>query len=325
MADPTTSNILLSIPVRGTQVGVWDVPVNGDFTALDGILGGNTTITLSVATTLALSVPATGTVAASAGPNQSQNAVVKFTGTLTGNAVINLTLPRVYVFDNQCTVGTSYIQISPASGTGTKVGLPPGQKTRVNFDGTNVDYIGMPLVGSFLDLAVATTQPWMQACSTSPWLVADGTTYSTSIYPALGNMLGSTFGGNGITTFGVPDVVSRSRISLDIGGVKGRVTNATSGIAGSTMAAAGGDQQMPQHTHTATQALHNHTLSGVSGSALAIDSGSGGTKDFVNGALAPVAVVLNATSPVITVQNTGTGASQNMPPTIVFGLTFIKT
>src|SRR5690242_4577031 len=126
MSDPTTSNILLAVPTRGSDSGTWDVPVNGDFTALDGILGGNTTLALSAATTITLSVPATGTVAASAGPNQSQNAVVKFTGTLAGNAVINLTLPRTYIFDNQCTVGTSYIQIAPASGTGTKVGLPPG-------------------------------------------------------------------------------------------------------------------------------------------------------------------------------------------------------
>ncbi len=321
MADPTTSNVLLAVPTRGSDVGTWDVPVNGDFTALDGILGGNTTIALAAATTLTLSVPATGTVSASAGPNQSQNAVIKFTGTLTGNAVINLTLPRTYIFDNQCTVGTSYIQIAPASGTGTKVGLPPGEKTRVAFDGTNVDYVGMGRVGSLLDLCVSTTPAWMQACSTSPFLLTDGSTYSTSVYPALGNMLGSSFGGNGITTFGVPDTVSRLRLSIDLAGAKGRVTNATSGIAGATIAAAGGDQQMQSHTHTATvtDPGHTHTVrSNVGGSGIAgannIDSP---LNTFPTGTAVTGITVANA--------NNGTGSSQNMPPAIVFGLTFIKT
>ncbi len=320
MADPTTSNILLAIPTRGSDVGVWDTPVNGDFTALDGILGGNATISLSVATTLLLSVPATGTVSAVAGPNQSQNAVIKFTGTLAGNAVVQLTLPRTYIFDNQCTVATSYIQIAPASGTGTKIGLPPGQKTRVAYDGTNVDYVGMPLVGSFLDICVSTTPVWMTACTTLPWLLADGTTYSTSIYSALGNMLGSSFGGNGITTFGVPDVQSRSRISLDTGGVN-RVTNATSGIAGATLGATGGDQRMQSHIHGITEPNgglgHNHPLGGPigylnpTGSTVYGTAGSGQTTgNAVTG---------------ITINNTGTGSSQNMPPVIVFGLTFIKT
>lgn len=320
MPDPTSSNILLAEPTRGSDSGTWDTPVNGNFTALDGILGGNTSLALSSATTITLSVPATGTVSASAGPNQSQNAVVKFTGTLTGNAVINLTLPRTYIFDNQCTVGTSYIQIAPASGTGTKVGLPPGQKTRVAFDGTNVDYIGMPLVGTLLDMCVSTTPPWMTACTTLPWLLTDGATYSTSVYSALGNMLGSTFGGNGITTFAVPDTVSRLRLSIDLAAAKARVTNAVSGVDGATIAAAGGDQRMQQHNHGVTDPGHVHSMGGT-----ALETNAGPNNTPTNPPGGNPAFNTQSATTGISVNNSGTGSSQNMPPAIVFGLTFIKT
>ena len=323
MADPTTSNILLAIPARGSDVGTWDLPVNGDFTALDGILGGNATISLSAATTLALTVPATGTVSAVAGPNQSQNAVIKFTGTLVGNAVIQLTLPRTYIFDNQCTVATSYIQIAPASGTGTAIGLPPGQKTRVAYDGTNVDYVGAPLVGSLMDMVVSTTQPWMKACTVQPWLPGDGSIQTSSIYPTLGAMLGSTFGGNGITTFGLPDFRNRFSLPVDLSG-QGRVTNVVSGIDGTVVGPAGGNQYLQTHTHTATQPAHNHGISNGS-VVIGVNQGVGGTKDFVSGSVATVQITTDNAQPTITVQNTGTGSSQNMPPAIVFGCRFIKT
>src|SRR5215471_11323936 len=138
MPDPTTSNVLLAVPTRGSDSGVWDTPVNGDFTALDGMLGGQQALSLSSATTITLSMPATGTVAAAAGPNQSQNACVKLSGTLTGNAVLKVTMPRRYLFDSTLlVVATSYVQITPASGTGNSVGLPPGEITEVWFDGTN--------------------------------------------------------------------------------------------------------------------------------------------------------------------------------------------
>lgn len=314
---------MLLAPLRGSNVGVWDVPVNADWTALDGILGGNATISLSAATTLALSVPATGSVTPGAGPNQSQNNIIVFSGTLTGNCIIQLTLPRSYAFDNQCTVGTSYIQIAPSSGTGTAVGLPPGEVSQVIYDGTNIKIVGLGRVGSYLDLAVSTTPPWMNAFSKAPFLITDGSTYSTNIYPALGAMLGSTFGGNGITTFGTPDLRSRARISIDTNGpgsFSGRITAAISGINGTTLGAAGGSESLQAH-------LHQNTASGtvnitnvlLTNGLLDISVGAGGKLDPTTATTNPsVAVTMtNAT--------TGAGNSQNVQPTFVSGLTFIKT
>jgi microcystin-dependent protein len=324
MADPTTSNILLAIPTRGSDSGQWDTPVNGDFTALDGILGGNVSIALAAATTLLLTVPATGSVSPTAGPNQSQNALIKFSGTLTGNAVIQVTLPRIYTFDTTAlTVATSYVQVAPASGTGTAVGLPPGEVTRVSYDGTNVKLVGLGRVGSYLDLAVATTQPWMSACTGGlPYIPCDGATYTASVYPALGNMLGSTFGGNGITTFGLPDFRNRFALPIDTSG-QGRVTTGGSGVDGTTLGANGGSQLLQQHNHTVTEpnagAGHAHGITpfptfAAGGSWVSAAGNNSGSGTSTN----------NATTG-ISINNAGTGSSQNMPPVVVFGCRFIKT
>ena len=41
------------------------------------------------------------------------------------------------------------------------------------------------------------------------WLECDGTIYNIATYPELGALLGSKYGGNGTTTFGVPNLQER--------------------------------------------------------------------------------------------------------------------
>jgi microcystin-dependent protein len=327
MADPTTSNKLLVAPARGADSGTWDVPVNADWTALDGMLGGVTSIALTSATTILLTVPATGIVSPTAGPNQSQNALLKFTGTLTGNCVVQFTLPGFYIVQNLCTAGTSFVQLQPAAGTagGNAIGAPPGRKCHVFYDGTSMDYVDMPETGSFLDLAVSTTPAWMNACTVAPYLVTDSSTYNISTYPTLGAMLGSTFGGNGLTTFAVPDTRARYRIPLDNQGSQGaanRVTAPNSGVNGTTIGSGGGSELLATHTHNATVADPGHfhvtpgNLGGVGasgGGLIAIgDSGTHTTQ------IATTGIVVN-------IQANGGGGAQNIPPGLVFGMTFIKT
>lgn len=303
MVDPTTVNKLLAVPSRGSNVGVWDTPVNADFTALDGMLGGVASITLASATTITLSI-ATGSVTPSAGPTQSQNAMLKFTGTLTGNCIIKFTLPGFYIIDNRCVVGTSYLQLSPSSGTGNSIGAPDGQKTWVFFDGTDVDYVNIDKTGTYLDLAVATTPAWMNACTVAQYLLCNGAIYSTSVYPILGPKLGSTFGGNGITTFGVPDTQNRARVPIDFGGNL-RLTAGTAGITGTQFGSAGGSQSMQSHRHTLAAIKASNLQAGVPEGlnfSVAVSVGSGQQTDL-----------------------TGNGASQNVQPTVVHGITLIKT
>ena len=326
MADPTTSNKLLAIPTRGSDSGVWDLPVNGNSNALDGMFGGVTTIALSVSTTVLLTVPSTGSVSAGAGPNQSQNALIKFTGTLTGNVAIQFSLPGFYIVNNQCNVSSFIVALQASSGT-TQICAPPGRKCHIFFDGTILDYVDMPEVGSFMDMAVAATPAWIVSSIPQPWLPCDGSVLNVNNYTSLGNLLGSTFGGNGITTFGLPDLRARYRIPLDNQGVQGaagRVTAAVSGINGTTIGAAGGSQALQAHTHTTTltDPGHFHTYTsnnnGVGINPQAAAANSGVQNNFPPTSLA-------TTNISVAVNTTGTGNSGAIPPGLVFGISFIKT
>src|SRR5271167_620952 len=121
MSEPITPQRSLIVPNTGDLVAAWGTSaLNPNFQTIDALFGGVTTITLSGATTLALTVPATTGV----WPgflSQSVNSLIYFTGAQTGNAIIQVTLPGFYIIHNQCT-GTSYVQLAPFSGTGTAIG-----------------------------------------------------------------------------------------------------------------------------------------------------------------------------------------------------------
>jgi microcystin-dependent protein len=53
------------------------------------------------------------------------------------------------------------------------------------------------------------------------YVVCDGTVYATATYPVLGALLGATFGGNGTSSFGVPDLKGRSPIGVGDGDASG--------------------------------------------------------------------------------------------------------
>lgn len=326
MTEPTTPLKALIIPNTGDLVGSWGTAaINVDWTAVDGMLGGVQTISLSSATTFTLSAPA-GSITPGAGPNQAQNAVLKFTGTLSGNAVITLPLPGRYIVKNNCTVGTSYIQMR-AVGTGNLIGIPDGRAIEVWCDGTDVDFCDQPEVGSYMDLAMATTPAWFAGCSVLPWLICDSTVYTTSVYPILGGRLGSTFGGNGITTFGSPDLRARYRIPLDnqgSQGAAGRVTAAGSTLNGTTLGAAGGSQLLQQHTHTYADPGHTNPFFEQDFG----NYGSGGGVLGVQRVGADAGPSLDATNSAtvgITINNAGTGTFGNIPPGLIAGITLIKT
>lgn len=328
MTEPTTPLKALIIPNTGDLVGTWgSAAINPDMSAIDGMLGGAQSLSLSAATTFTLSAPA-GAITPGAGPNQAQNAILKFTGTLTGNAAITLPLPGYYIVNNACTVGAFYVQLR-AVGTGNLIGVPPGKASKIWNDGTDCGFCDPPDVGSYLDLCASTTPGWYAACSVLPYLLCNGAIYSTSTFPALGAQIGSTFGGNGVSTFGVPDLLGRYRIPL--GGASGRITAAGSGIDATVLGAAGGTQLLQAHTHTNTLTDTGHTHPTGAGDQFLdfINGGSGGS--FTITAPGPFNVTASPNSGSrttgITVTNatSGAGASGNIPPGLVAGITLIKT
>jgi microcystin-dependent protein len=183
-----------------------------------------------------------------------------------------------------------------------------------------MDYVNAPDPGTAYDFHTNTTTlpPWMLACTVSPYLLKDGSTYNVSSYPALGQYLGSTYGGNGVTTFGVPDERSRMRIPVATGVDPSRVTQAISGINGTTFGSSGGLQAVT--LATANVPLFNITVTSNSNNIA-----YGGSSQPATGG--PAAAIFNLSSVVSTgtLGTTTPSTVNNMSPGIVSFLALIKT
>lgn len=100
------------------------------------------------------------------------------------------------------------------------------------------------------------------------WAFCDGRTLSISQYTALYSLIGTTYGGDGVSTFLVPDF--RSRVAVGTGqgaGLANVVLGQISGHESTTMTT----NQMPQHTHIATGTT---TIAAYSGTGTADADGS---------------------------------------------------
>jgi microcystin-dependent protein len=157
--------------------------------------------------------------------------------------------------------------------------------------------------------------------STAPskWLFCRGQAISRTTYSALFAAIGTTYGaGDGSTTFNLPDLQGRVVAGLEASA--SRLTSGVSGIDGATLGAAGGSEAMQQHNHAITDGGHAHTAQ-MSNNPGAITNSmfanSGGTSG--NGATSGGSGFINTSTSTtgITIQNTGTGTSQNVQPTIV--------
>jgi microcystin-dependent protein len=90
---------------------------------------------------------------------------------------------------------------------------------------------------------------WPTASAPAGWLNCDGSTPLIATYPALAALLGVTFGGNGTTTFGLPD--SRGRVLVGIG--TGTASDATAWSVGRTTGTETDTltiNQIPNHSHS---------------------------------------------------------------------------
>src|SRR4051794_23847461 len=79
------------------------------------------------------------------------------------------------------------------------------------------------------------------------WLMCDGSLVAISEYDVLFNLIGTTYGGNGQTTFSVPDL--RGRAAVGMGQGSGQ-PNYIIGQAGGSESVTLLTTQIPAHTHT---------------------------------------------------------------------------
>ena len=163
------------------------------------------------------------------------------------------------------------------------------------------------------------------------WLLCDGRTLSIAAYPELYAILGTTYGGDGITTFGLPDPTDQ------VLGVAGSTHAVGSSTGSETITLS--TSQLPahnhsitidsngSHTHTINDPGHSHTIPGgtVVGSSLTTATTNSNDSSSTNSATTGISINANgAHTHTASSANTGSGAAINvMQPTLFIGNLFV--
>jgi microcystin-dependent protein len=88
------------------------------------------------------------------------------------------------------------------------------------------------------------------------WAFCNGQILAISQNQALFSILGTTYGGNGVTTFALPDLRGRSAVSAGNGpGLSGYILGQLTGSPTTVLLAS----QLPQHNHTITGSISMRT------------------------------------------------------------------
>jgi hypothetical protein len=287
---------------------------------LDGFFGGVQTISVA-GTPVTLTSPAAFVPTPGGGPTQSQNAVLRFTGVLSTNVQITLPLPGYYIIENLTTV--AHFLTFRAIGSGEIIAVDQGSVQHVYNDGTNVRFVNLPPVGTYMDVCESTVPVWITGCSKPPYLICDGSTFSAVTYPYLNAKLGGNV---------LPDLRGRARFYLN--GGTNRITMAGSGIDGNAVLSAGGQQTVTiLQTHlpsgvpvNISDPGHFHFING--GNPFTVGSTSIGSGPSSPGVAGPATVISAQTD----TRTTGISASwsgsntplTNMPPAAISGITLIR-
>ena len=155
------------------------------------------------------------------------------------------------------------------------------------------------------DYYVGEIRMWTGSFTPVDWLPCDGSLQSISQYQALFSLLGTVWGGDGKTTFGLPDLRGRVPVSQskETGGtgLTARTVGQTGGAETVAVDAAG----LPQHIHNFEVSTSPATLTTVSNAVYGATSG--GYLGYVTNGTTPVPTNFQLATDVIT--NTGGGAA----------------
>ena len=163
--------------------------------------------------------------------------------------------------------------------------------------------VGLVPVGALVPFAGATVP--------TNWLLAHGQSLVRASYPALFTAIGVTHGSASGSTFSLPDLRGRVVAGRDnMGGTPAnRLTEVVSGLDGAVLGAAGGNQNLHQHSHPVTDPGHAHGVQAASISGGGAFGGETSTEpNYASTETAPTGV---------SVGNAGSGGAQNVQPTVV--------
>jgi microcystin-dependent protein len=298
-----TPNLGLTEPEVNVSTG-WGGTLNTNLTIIDNIFpaaGNGTSVGINVGTGKVLTAGGT-TVFGTNDATASAAAATAVRGPAkTGTNAVG---PNLTIQSGNGTgsggSGSILLQTAPAAASGSTADT---MRTGLEIRPTGV--VSIPIGLEVLGIDISTLVPpgsmidYGGSSTPTGWLLCDGSAVSRATYAALFTAISTTWGaGNGTTTFNVPDFRGRVSIGKDNmgGSAANRITNAGSGITGTTLGASGGAQNVtldttmiPAHTHTFT--ISTRDYSGSGGSSANYSAGSGAT--------------------TITTSSTGGGAAHN--------------
>lgn len=349
MADTYSTRLRLRMQETGANVGTWGGLNNLNLgTLLEAAIAGVATVAMPDAN-YTLTV-------ADGSPDEARCAVLLLTGTLTAaRDVIIPAVQKSYLVVNDTDFAVT-IRVSGQAGVAVKAGgaLPvwcdgtdtwPAVTWLPALDADVVSQKGSPL-WSPGDIKASG-----RAAAEAGWLLCDGSAVSRTDYADLFAAIGTTFGGgNGSTTFNIPDLRGRVVVGKDdMGGTAaGRITLAATGLDALVLGAGGGDQMAMAHSHTATtgsagthahggstssDGVHAHVQITADGTGSlagpATNSGSTTTNrnDTGTAGLHSHSIATDAQGAhthTVAVAAALTGGAQNVQPSMIFNY-FIKT
>ena len=130
MASTYSSTLNLELQASGENSGTWGTITNNNLTKVESAIKGYVSVAIASATD-ALTV-ADGTTA-----DEQSNAIIKLTGTLTGNTTMQCeAVENWYIVDNAASMSTHTLGFKPAGGTATN--LVAGSKHILYSDGSTM-------------------------------------------------------------------------------------------------------------------------------------------------------------------------------------------
>lgn len=301
-----TANKFLEQPARGSEVGVWDTPVNNNMGIIDNAFGGAVSVALTNSPVILSSA-------------QYQCVFITFTGALSGNCAITFPVVGSFYTIQNLTSNTSAFQVTlQTTAAGSQViGCPWGEAFDIMTDASgNVKFRNMYRVGQMIDFVGSSVPAWVSNCTVPPLLNCDGTSFSSATYPILATILAGTT---------LPDSRGRFRATLNQG--QSRITSGTStgGVDGNTNLSAGGaqtttlsSQNVPSVPVTVTDPGHSHLY------GEAVLGGSAGGSGVRNNGTNSVTTSTNTTGITVTAGSTSPTNFSNLPPMYVAGITMIR-
>ena len=142
MASSYSTDLKLELQVTGENAGTWGDITNTNLNLIQQAIAGYQEINI------AGSAQTTALVMTNAALSNARNAVIKFTGTITGNQVVTIPdgIEKSYVLING-TTGVFTVQFKTVTGTGFTFGTTEKNAALVFSDGTNVVEITNQLAG----------------------------------------------------------------------------------------------------------------------------------------------------------------------------------